>query len=102
MDGQRGKIILKDILSDLMPIEFANRRKQGFGAPIAEWLKEDKMRALIKKILSNQSNHMYEKISYDEVQSLLKKPYDDSKLIYKIWTLLCLGIWFEYHEKYQI
>ena len=35
----RGKLVLKDLLAELMPAAFVHRKKQGFGAPVSDWLK---------------------------------------------------------------
>jgi asparagine synthase (glutamine-hydrolysing) len=36
-----GKYVLKRAVRDLLPPEIVNRRKQGFGTPMAEWLRGD-------------------------------------------------------------
>ncbi|MFJ8360422.1 asparagine synthase (glutamine-hydrolyzing) [Streptomyces sp. NPDC093984] len=39
LDGDRTKVVLRRALSDIVPGRVMNRAKQGFGAPIAHWLR---------------------------------------------------------------
>jgi asparagine synthase (glutamine-hydrolysing) len=39
LDGDRTKVVLRRALADIVPERVANRAKQGFGAPIAHWLR---------------------------------------------------------------
>ncbi len=41
MDGLTTKRILKTAMRGLLPDEILDRRKQGFGVPVARWMKED-------------------------------------------------------------
>ncbi|MBI4224885.1 MAG: asparagine synthase (glutamine-hydrolyzing) [Candidatus Sungbacteria bacterium] len=97
-DKNSGKIILKDILSDIMPRDFVYRKKQGFGAPVKVWLEIETMRKLVAETFDNNAP-FYEYIDKEEVQKLLKNFYSktDETVYYKIWTLLCLGLWFQTH-----
>jgi asparagine synthase (glutamine-hydrolysing) len=102
MDRKSGKIILKDILSEIMPEEFVHRRKQGFGAPIHIWLKKQDIKEHIMKIiLDNESlNKLFKK---DQISYIFDEFYkkNNNNYKYKIWTLLCLAIWFTHHKKYH-
>jgi len=40
-NGQVGKYLLKQVAADLLPAECMQKRKQGFGIPIAKWFRED-------------------------------------------------------------
>jgi asparagine synthase (glutamine-hydrolysing) len=98
MDKKSGKIILKDILAEIMPKEFVYRRKQGFGAPINAWLREKKMEKLVKNTLNNNSP-IYSYLKKEEVAKIIEKFYTkkDESYSYKIWSLLCLNLWFILH-----
>ncbi len=101
MDKKNGKIILKDILAEIMPKEFVYRRKQGFGAPITEWLKEEKIKKYIHDKLGDNAT-IYSVFKEEEVKEIIKKFYNGKdNLCYKIWSLLCLELWFEKHKKYH-
>jgi asparagine synthase (glutamine-hydrolysing) len=93
-DGTNGKIILKDILTEIMPEKFVYRRKQGFGAPVRIWLKTEEMKNVVYKNLDDKSmisGFLKEK----EVKKILDDFYirNDNEVYYKIWSLLCLELW---------
>ncbi|MFC7346657.1 asparagine synthase (glutamine-hydrolyzing) [Chryseobacterium zhengzhouense] len=84
------KIILRKAFGDLLTMNILNKKKQGFGAPIADWLKIPEMEELTENILGNPSSKIFGKLNFDEVQKQLNYNY-------KHWSLLVLGIWMEYH-----
>lgn len=89
-----GKIILKDLLAEVMPHEFVDRRKQGFGAPVRKWLTEPAMRAYVEEKLGPDARvHAY--LRPEAVQALVQKTYasDAPKRYYQLWVLLCLELW---------
>ena len=43
-----------------------NKKKQGFGAPIADWLKISEMEELTSKILKNSSSKIFTKLDFNE------------------------------------
>lgn len=98
MNKKIGKIILKDILSEIMPKEFVYRRKQGFGAPVGEWLKTDKMKRFVFEILGDTAS-IYDFLKKEEIIKLIDRfyRYNDDSVHYQIWTLLCLELWFRSH-----
>jgi asparagine synthase (glutamine-hydrolysing) len=103
MDRKNGKIILKDILAEIMPREFVYRRKQGFGAPVKEWLRTEKNKKYVEQTLQ-KSPQLAKIFKNKKIAQLLDDFYhgkDDDKSQYKIWTLFCLALWFESHEKYH-
>jgi len=99
MDKRGGKIILKDILADSMPREFVYRPKQGFGAPVVEWLKTDKTKKLVYEIFGGTAS-LYDFLRKEEVIKLIDRfyRYNDDSIHYKIWTLLSLELWFKSHD----
>ncbi len=107
MNRKTGKIILKDILAEIMPKEFVYRKKQGFGAPILDWLKTEKIEAFVRQNLARGAN-IYHYINEKPVQKLLelfysnksKKITKEDKIFDKIWNLLCLELWLKSHKKY--
>ncbi len=95
------KIILKDILSEIFPKEFVYRRKQGFGAPVKEWLKQDKIKNLIDKTLLNENSLIYKYLNKCYVKNVMSDFERSIKRSeYRLWILLCLGIWFEEHKQF--
>lgn len=100
MNKSMGKIILKDILSETMPKEFVYRRKQGFGAPVGEWLKTNEMKNYVHKMF-NDTALIYSFLKKDRVIELINRFYgsNDESIHYQIWTLLCLEIWMKSHKQ---
>lgn len=94
-----GKIILKDILSDIMPHDFVHRKKQGFGAPVGIWLQSAEMKDLVMQTLGDK-NPMYAFLHAKEVRRVVDSFYSgrNPHAYYKVWSLLCLGLWFESHH----
>ena len=102
MDKRGGKIILKDILADSVPKEFVYRPKQGFGAPVVEWLKTDNIKKLIYEMFSDTAS-IYYFLKKEEVIKLIDRfySYNDYGVHHKIWALLCLEIWLKINNKYH-
>jgi asparagine synthase (glutamine-hydrolysing) len=95
------KIILKDILSEIMPKEFVYRRKQGFGAPIDHWLKQENVRSFISELF-NEDSEAYTYLNKREVQKVKDNYYAGVRnSALKLWLLVCLLLWFKKHSKYH-
>ncbi len=97
-NGSTGKIILKDLLAEIMPREFVDRKKQGFGAPVRKWLQEPALRTYVEKIFKDA--RVYQYLDAARVQAFIKKTYASQKpkAYYQLWTLLCLEIWLKKHD----
>lgn len=94
MSGQ--KIILRDILSEYTGKEFAYRKKQGFGAPICDWLIEAKVKKNVYYHLVKTSK-IRSFLSGSEIDSYLDAFYRSSKRHeragQRVWVLFCLELW---------
>lgn len=99
-----GKIILRDILEEIMPKEFVRRRKQGFGAPVKMWLKEPAFKKFCEDTLLSPNAEIYKWLKKDVVTEMLEKinTRDEGLTYYKIWTLLCLELWLQSHKQYHL
>ncbi|MEK7596877.1 MAG: asparagine synthase (glutamine-hydrolyzing) [Patescibacteria group bacterium] len=96
------KILLKEILSEIMPKEFVERRKQGFGAPVKEWLASRSVKSELDKILSDANHPLYTHLKKDAVERIVEKSRrGDKQTVYKVWTILCLALWLDLHKKYH-
>ncbi len=82
----KGKIILKSILSRFMGSKFVNRKKQGFVFPLSEYIKNDLKDIFYNEIFNFNGYNYYDKkiikTCWDEHQ-LNKKDYSD--LFFKIF-----------------
>lgn len=87
------KIIMREAIGDLWTPSIQKRTKQGFGAPLDKWLKEDKsLNVLREDYLNNPKRKIFNIISFDAVQKLAVKNN------YKTWALLVLSLWMEKHN----
>jgi asparagine synthase (glutamine-hydrolysing) len=84
------KIILRRAFAAQWPAAIANRSKQGFGAPLTRWLADRNIRALEQRVLRSASAPIFELLSYDGTQQILRRNDDMQR-----WTLLVLAVWLE-------
>ena len=93
-----GKKILKSALKGFLPDAILNRRKMGFGVPLAKWFRGPLAGYLEETILSSQARQRgYFKM--DRVKNLIdehKQGQRDNG--YKLWALLTFEIW---HQVYM-
>ncbi|PIT89085.1 MAG: asparagine synthase (glutamine-hydrolyzing) [Candidatus Levybacteria bacterium CG10_big_fil_rev_8_21_14_0_10_36_7] len=103
-DKKNGKIILKDILGEIMPEEFVNRNKQGFGPPINNWLEKKEMKKLIYDSFVASEASVYSFLNKRYIQKLINKFYNkgDKKHGMKVWIFLCLELWLKNNKKYHV
>src|ERR1700752_404839 len=83
------KWILRQCYEDSWTETVRNKNKQGFGAPVGEWLKLAAVTQLKSKILDNPGHALFSLISFEA-----SRPYV-SKDNYQTWILLTLGLWLE-------
>lgn len=97
-DRNTGKLILKDLLAEVMPREFVDRKKQGFGAPVRAWLGEPALRTYVEDTFRDA--RVYQYLDRERVQEFIAKTYNSQKAkgYYQLWTLLCLEIWLKKHD----
>ena len=86
-----------------MPLEFVNRKKQGFGAPVKMWLKEPAFKDLVHKTLLAPEAEVFQYLDKKEIGKIIEKFYGEKKdsYYYKIWVLLCLELWLDSHKQYH-
>ncbi len=90
IDNFQTKVILRQATKHLLPAKLINRPKQGFGAPVVNWLKKPEIEPLLQKVFSKQSalSHL--------LPGIPKKAVTNS---YQGWILLVLGLWLEEHAE---
>lgn len=98
-DRHRGKLILAEAFSDLLPPEVFTRKKQGFGAPIGQWLQKPAFRLLVNETLTERC-YLTNLFHWDEIKKVLASFYaGNTALQHKVWTLLSLELWFQTHQR---
>jgi asparagine synthase (glutamine-hydrolysing) len=91
--GFRGKVILREAFRDMLPPAITERRKQGFGLPIAQWLRGP-MDDLVQETLLSVNAASRGLLRRQAVERFWKehqsKRQDHSK---RLWALLNLELW---------
>ena len=83
------KYILKKCVSDLLPSFLLKRKKQGFGLPLKDWLREG-LGVSEKKLIISFANET-QLLDSEEIENILEKRPDDTR----IWFLLNLALWWK-------
>jgi asparagine synthase (glutamine-hydrolysing) len=81
------KLLLRRACGDLWPDSVADRRKQGFGSPMASWLQLPDVAELKHAHLQDPDSALFDLVDRDAVQSLSAE--NDQRT----WNLLMLSIW---------
>ncbi len=89
-----GKIILRNAVKHLLPQEILQKRKTGFGMPVAKWLRTDLAPMMKEILLSDKARHrglfdygFLTKIISDHIAG--KRDWST-----RLWALLFLELWF--------
>ena len=91
--GGRGKAVLREAFSDVLPREVLVGSKRGFGVPLARWLREDLAKTLQETLLDEDFLGR-EIIRPEAVAGLLNDHFsgrDDHA--HRLWALLILARW---------
>ncbi len=90
------KYILKRALRGVVPDRVLRRRKQGFAAPINEWM-IDRLGKFVESALLGSRLRRREMFDYDFVKRLLSEQQsgrDDHSFF--LWNLLNLSLWYDH------
>lgn len=93
LDGSRGKFVLKELASRFLGREYVYRPKEGFGIPVARWLKEDAA-GYLRESLGGESP-IFGLVD----RGLVKRMVEDHRqgiadYSTRLWNLLMLDAWF--------
>ena len=88
-----GKLLLRKMMSRLIPPEITEAEKQGFSAPDASWFKGNSI-DYVRNILFNRNALIYEFFDRDVVQGLLSEHLEgkQNRRLF-IWSLLNFELW---------
>ena len=88
----KGKNPLKEILSGYGGIQYTKRRKQGFGLPLASWLRSKKSFWLWEFLLKDSPIFEYvPKLKIYELLGLHQRGNEDNSM--QLWSILVLEKW---------
>jgi asparagine synthase (glutamine-hydrolysing) len=92
LDGERDRIVLREAFTRDWPPSVRARGKQGFGAPIHEWLRQEDLKELKDAHLNDPQQKLFSILPYDRTRIFVER--DD----YFTWVLLVLALWLEKHD----
>lgn len=97
------KHILKKALVGIVPEKIIHRKKQGFHAPIKEWLRPQKENDVSEKLISIIRNSKLQDLgilNYKYVEQMIKDhQYGDRDYSLKLYNLITLSLWYDYWFK---
>ncbi len=88
-----GKILLRKMLQNYVPHDYANGIKQGFSAPDASWFKGESIE-YVKRLLFDKRARIYDYIQPEMAQKLLNEHFSgktNRRLL--VWSLLSFEWW---------
>lgn len=95
INGLNTKHILKIIARGKIPDHIINRKKKGFGIPIAKWI-NDQLKPLVLEELGSKNLEKIGLFNVSYVQDLLSQHFSKKKDNRKqIWTLLVFVLWWK-------
>lgn len=86
------KWVLRELAGEMLPTALAKRRKQGFGVPLAKWLRGP-LRGHAGDLLLSESARSRGWFRTNEVEGLLRRHNMGEDLHKQIWALLVLELW---------
>jgi asparagine synthase (glutamine-hydrolysing) len=92
INTEHGKLILRRAMANFWPPSVRTRGKQGFGAPVNQWLKRDTVKVLKEQYLNDRRQKLFSLLPFERTRSAVN--HDD----YKTWILLVLALWLDEHE----
>jgi len=95
--GSQKRYLFKKAFRELLPAEVIQKKKHGFGIPVAFWMKSDpKMRELTRDVLLSARTYHRGYFKRSFIEDLLRKHEDDKTAFYGdlLWIFLTLELWF--------
>ncbi len=87
------KHILKQAATGILPGDILNRRKQGFGAPAADWFR-NKWQEFVVDVLLADGCRLHDFIRQEEIRMIIERNTEGvTDNGYKLWSLLVLELW---------
>ena len=91
--GDQTKYIFKKSFKAYLPQEIIQRKKQGFGVPIAFWMRKDLM-AFTKEVLLDDSVKKRGIFNTDTVEAMVRMhSLRKAHLSRELWALLIFELW---------
>lgn len=97
LSGGSGKLPLRKILEKHVPRELFERPKMGFGAPIAEWLRDD-LKEWAADLLHSTSDTSRLGLNPDMLEFTWQQHLSGHDHAYRLWSVLMLIAWLQASE----
>lgn len=98
LKGFKLKGLFKETLEGILPAEVINKPKQGFMAPLADWLKQD-LKPYALDVLSRDNIRKRGYFDPDYIQGMLRQHFSGKAIFtHQIWALLILELWLRTKE----
>jgi asparagine synthase (glutamine-hydrolysing) len=91
IDRTGDKLILRQAFHHLWPDAVRIRGKQGFGAPVAEWLARPQVRHLVETRLNDPRHPLFLLLPFETTRIAVQRQNIQA------WILLTLALWLEEH-----
>ncbi len=92
------KLILKNIFKNKLASRILTKKKDGFPSDMLEWIKQEMMYKLIKKVVTSKNSFCYSYLDGKIANQILNDHYNKSKdYSTLIWMLYSLELW---HKKF--
>ncbi len=88
--GREGKWVLKQAMRDLLPAEIITRKKMGFGAPVARWLRGEFGRWAGARLAEDGTGLFAHEALAAMLDEHRRGAADHSV---RLWVVLCLSLW---------
>ncbi|MFZ1681627.1 MAG: asparagine synthase (glutamine-hydrolyzing) [Rhizobiaceae bacterium] len=86
-----GKLLLRKMMSELLPASIIDAQKQGFSAPDASWFRGESI-DFVRSSIGGDHAPVYRFLAHDEVHPLLQEHFDgkeNHRLL--LWSVLCVN-----------
>ncbi len=94
-DGKKGKLVLRDVLHRYVPEELTDRPKQGFGVPVARWIRDGKLRKWADDLFNPELINRHDLLSADAAINMWRAYTDQGIWRPQIWYVLMLNAWLD-------
>lgn len=91
--GTQGKFLSHRLARHFMPPQARNRRKMGFGVPVAEWLRRE-LRPMLEDLLLSPRAASRGLFDPEAVRALAERHWAGQDHSFKLWSLLWLELWY--------
>ncbi len=94
-DGKKGKLVLRDVLHRYVPEELTDRPKQGFGVPVAKWIKGGKLRGWAEDLFNPELINRHNLLNTDAAVKMWRTYTEQGIWRPQIWYVLMLNAWLD-------